>query len=52
MPLPGLVLAACHLRVVEAPPGFAGGAAASLSVFNPGKVQGFATGSEWTVALF
>jgi hypothetical protein len=52
MPVPGLVLAACHLRVMGAPHGFAGGAATSLSVFNPGKVEGFATGSEWTVALF
>ncbi|HYG64476.1 MAG TPA: hypothetical protein VEL74_17995 [Thermoanaerobaculia bacterium] len=52
VPVPGLVLAACHLRVVGAPAGFAGGAATSLSVFNPRGLEGFATGSFWDVVLF
>ncbi|HSF38297.1 MAG TPA: hypothetical protein VLT87_00810 [Thermoanaerobaculia bacterium] len=52
VPVPGLVLAVCHLRVVDAPKGFSGGAAASLSVFNPAGLAGFATGSHWTVQLF
>lgn len=52
VPVPGLVLAACHLRVIEAPPGFSGGAATSLSVFNPAGLTGFNTGSFWTILLF
>ncbi|HEX7184320.1 MAG TPA: hypothetical protein VF756_21000 [Thermoanaerobaculia bacterium] len=52
VPVAGIVLAACHLRVVEAPKGFAGGAASSLSIFNPAGLTGFATGSSWTLQLF
>lgn len=52
VPVPGLVLAACHLRVIEAPPGFTGGVATSLSVFNPAGLTGFNTGSFWTILLF
>lgn len=52
VPVAGLVLAACHLRVIEAPPGFTGGAATSLSVFNPAGLTGFSTGSSWTILLF
>lgn len=52
VPVPGLVLAACHLRVVAAPRGFAGGAAVSLSVLNPAGLRGFATGSHWTLQLY
>jgi hypothetical protein len=52
VPVAGLVLAACHLRVIEAPPGFTGGAATSLSVFNPAGLTGFNTGSFWTILLF
>lgn len=52
VPTAGLVLAACHLRVVEAPEGFSGGAATSLSMFNPAGLAGFNTGSFWTVLLF
>jgi hypothetical protein len=52
VPVSGLVLAACHLRVVDAPDGFAGGVATSLSVFNPAGLTGFATGSFWTLLLF
>lgn len=52
VPVPGLVLAACHLRVIEAPPGFTSGVATSLSVFNPAGLTGFNTGSFWTILLF
>lgn len=52
VPVAGLVLAACHLRVIEAPPGFSGGVATSLSVFNPAGLTGFNTGSFWTILLF
>ncbi|HEX6902336.1 MAG TPA: hypothetical protein VF789_21640 [Thermoanaerobaculia bacterium] len=52
VPVLGVILAVCHLKVVEAPAGFSGGAASSLSVFNPAGVPGIATGSEWTVRLF
>lgn len=52
VPVAGLVLAACHLRVIEAPPGFTGGVATSLSVFNPAGLTGFNTGSFWTILLF
>lgn len=51
VPVRGLVLAACHLRVIDAPSGFAGGAATSLSLF-PVGIEGYGTGSQWTVALF
>ena len=52
VPRPGLVLAACTLRVVEAPDGFSGGVATSLSVFNPMRLPGFNTGSFWTIQLY
>ena len=52
VPVPGVVLAVCHLKITEAPAGFSGGAACGLSVFNPGGIPGFTTGSEWTVRLF
>ena len=52
VPQPGLVLGGCHLRVVDGPPAMAGGAVTSLSVFNPARLAGFATGSEWTVQFY
>lgn len=52
VPVAGVVMAVCHLKVVEAPAGYSGGVACSLSVFNPAGVPGYATGSEWTVRLF
>jgi len=52
VPQAGLVLASCQLRVVEAPPGIAGGIATSLSVFNPHRLAGFATGSLWTLQVY
>ena len=52
VPRRGLVLAGCHLRVTEAPSWYVGGAATSLSVFNPARLDGFATGSDWTLQLY
>ena len=52
VPVPGLVMAAASLRVVEAPAGFSGGVATSLSVFNPASLEGFNTGSFWTIQLY
>jgi hypothetical protein len=52
VPLTGLVLAGCNLRLVGAPQGVAGGAVTSVSTFNPFRLPGFATGSYWTVQLY
>jgi hypothetical protein len=52
VPLVGVVLAGCALRVVDAPAGFVGGVATSNSVFNPFRIPGFSTGSYWTVRLY
>lgn len=52
VPRRGLVLGGCNLRVIEAPPHVAGGAVTSLSVFNPARLSGFATGSVWTLQLY
>ena len=52
VPTPGLVLGGCHLRVVDAPGWVDGGAATSISVFNPRRLEGFATGSEWTLHVY
>jgi hypothetical protein len=52
VPTPGLVLAGCHLRVTEAPSWYKGGAVTSLSVFNPRRLPGFLTGSDYTVQLY
>lgn len=52
VPVRGLVLGGCHLRLVEAPSWVAGGAVTSLSVFNPARLPGFATGSEWTLQAY
>jgi hypothetical protein len=52
VPRPGLVLAGCHLRVIDAPPQFSGGVVTSLSVFNPARLPGFNTGSDWTIQLY
>ncbi|XXF77985.1 hypothetical protein P2318_33805 [Myxococcaceae bacterium GXIMD 01537] len=52
VPSKGLVLAGCALKVVSAPPGVAGGVVASTSVFNPGKLPGYATGSQWTLHVY
>ena len=47
-----LILAGCTLRVVEAPEGVVGGAATSLSVFNPFRLPGYSTGSRWTIQVY
>jgi hypothetical protein len=52
VPRGGLVLAGCNLRVIAAPDGVIGGAVASVSTFNPFRLEGFATGSFWTVQLY
>ena len=52
VPTAGLVLAGCHLRVTEAPSWYRGGAVTSLSVFNPRRLPGFLTGSDYTVQLY
>jgi hypothetical protein len=52
VPAAGLVLAGCTLKLITAPPGVIGGAAASLSVFNAGRLAGFATGSQWTIQAY
>jgi hypothetical protein len=52
VPTAGLVLAGCHLKVTEAPSWYSGGAVASLSVFNPRKLPGFLTGSDYTLQLY
>jgi hypothetical protein len=52
VPASGLVLAGCNLRIVSAPQGVIGGAVASVSTFNPFRLQGFATGSFWTAQIY
>lgn len=52
VPVGGLVLAGCHLRVLNAPARYGGGAVASLSVFNPRRLPGFDTGSEWVLQVY
>jgi hypothetical protein len=52
VPVAGLVLAGCTLKLTEVPAGVQGGAAVSLSVFNPRRLTGFATGSQWTIQAY
>jgi hypothetical protein len=52
VPEAGLVLAGCHLRIVDGPPYSKGGVITSLSVFNPRKLAGYNTGSEWTLQWY
>jgi hypothetical protein len=47
-----LILAGCTLSIVQAPEGLVGGAATSLSVFNPFRLPGYSTGSRWTLQLY
>ncbi|RYZ35348.1 MAG: hypothetical protein EOO71_35755 [Myxococcaceae bacterium] len=51
-PQAGVVLAGGALKLVEVPPGFVGGVLSNLSVFNPLKLPGFATGSYYTLYTF
>jgi hypothetical protein len=48
VPVSGLVLAGCALKIVEAPAGVIGGSFTSNSIFNPFRLAGFNTGSVWT----
>ena len=52
VPLRGFVLAGCALRMTSFPAGVLGGAAASLSSFNPFRLAGFSTGSYWTLQYY
>jgi hypothetical protein len=52
VPRPGVVLAGCALRVTQGPEGFLGGAATSMSIFNPQQLQGAGTGSFWTLRVY
>jgi len=52
VPDAGVVLAGCALRVVSGPPGCVGGAATSLSIFNPAGKAGAGTGSFWTLRAY
>lgn len=52
VPVTGIMLAGCALRIVQAPEGVVGGIATSASVFNPYSIPGFGTGSVWTLHLY
>ena len=52
VPRPGIILAGCALRVVTGPAGTVGGAATSMSIFNPLRLEGAGTGSFWTVRVY
>jgi hypothetical protein len=52
VPVGGLILAGCALKLVSAPPGVVGGMATSNSVFNPFRLAGFDTGSYWTIRSY
>ncbi len=52
VPVTGLILAGCTLRLVSFPSEVLGGVATSMSVFNPLQLQGFSTGSFWTLRLY
>jgi hypothetical protein len=52
VPRLGVVLAGCALRVIQGPPGFLGGAATSMSIFNPARLPGAGTGSFWTLRAY
>lgn len=52
VPVQGVVLAGCSLRLVGGPPGLVGGAATSASVFDPSAQLGGGTGSLWTLRAY
>ncbi len=53
IPVGGIVLAGCTLSIPGDPlSGFLGGLATSNSVFNPFNLQGYGTGSFWTLHLY
>jgi hypothetical protein len=51
VPVRGLLMLGCTLKLVGFPPGVLGGSATSASVFNPAALPGFDTGSIWTLRL-
>jgi hypothetical protein len=52
VPVGGLILVGCALKLVSAPSGVLGGLATSNSVFNPFHLSGFDTGSYWTIRAY
>lgn len=52
VPLAGVVLAGCSLRLLDHPMGVVGGVVTGASVLNPYGIQGFSTGTYWTLHLF
>ncbi len=52
VPMPGVVLAGCDLRLTQGPEGLLGGVATSMSIFNPLRLQGAGTGSFWTLRAY
>jgi len=52
VPVQGLMLVGCALRLVQMPAGVVGGFATSSSVFNPYDIPGFGTGSVWTLHVY
>ena len=53
VPVPGLILAGCNLKIPADPDqGLISGLATSNSVFNPLGIPGFGTGSYWTLHLY
>ena len=53
VPVPGLVLAGCNLKIPADPDqGLIGGIAISNSVFNPLGIPDFGTGSYWTLLMY
>ena len=52
VPDAGVVLAGCALQIVSGPSGCVGGAATSLSIFNPAGKSGVGTGSFWTLRAY
>ncbi|MFO0598398.1 MAG: hypothetical protein U0228_24040 [Myxococcaceae bacterium] len=52
VPEAGLVLAGCALTLVSGPAGVQGGVLTSASTFNPARLQGYSTGSVWTLQTY
>ncbi|HZH03744.1 MAG TPA: hypothetical protein VEY30_08175 [Myxococcaceae bacterium] len=52
VPVGGLVLAGCNLKIIGAPEGLVGGIISSASVLNPFQLPGFTTGSYWTIFAY
>ena len=52
VPVGGLVIGGCSLRLLTWPQRFSGGAVASLSTLNPFRLPGFNTGSTYVLQAF